>query len=332
MADTIDDKLTKLLSGVTALTTRLDAVEKEHKLDADTLAKMMKDCVHSEMDSVAKRLDSLEKHRKDSEEKEESERKEREDKARKDKARKDAEEKALEEEREKNGLKRNDGESDEEYEKRVDKHRKDKARKDAAEKERAEKEEKDRADAARKDAEEKERHDREEKERHDAQEARIRGLEAQLAAVTQHMKDVSSEDRIKLAAVWSQDEKLCQLFGDSAKGVGPDKWWPGETPAAYERRVASKYKKHSAKWKDVELSNITDDATFANVAAEIYNDAQAAAMRGAGAPAGALQRVEIVDPYSHSRRIEWRGDDEGATWHQFANPLKIGKFSVPSKS
>jgi len=329
MADTIDDKLTKLLTGVTALTTRLDAVEKEHKLDADGFAKIMKDCVHSEMDSVVKRIDSLEKHRKDSEDKEE---KEREDKARKDKARKDAEEKALEDEREKNGLKRNDGESDEDYGKRVDKHRKDKARKDAEEKAEKEKEEKERADASRKDAEEKERHDREEKARNDAQETRIKGLEAQLAAVTQHMKDVSTEDRAKLASVWSQDEKLCQLFGDSAKGIGPDKWWPGETPAAYERRVASKYKKHSAKWKDVELSNITDDATFANVAGEIYNDAQSAAMRGAGAPAGALQRVEIVDPYSHSRRIEWRGDDEGAAWHAFANPLKIGKFSAPSKS
>jgi hypothetical protein len=44
-----------------------------------------------------------------------------------------------------------------------------------------------------------------------------------------------------------------------------------------------------------------------------------------------LVKVEIEDPYSHSRRIEFYGDDEGATWHQFANPLRIGKFATPDK-
>ena len=65
-----------------------------------------------------------------------------------------------------------------------------------------------------------------------------------------------------------------------------------------------------------------------------FTPAEAATLRQA-ASLGLLRglvKVEIEDPYSHSRRIEFVGDDEGATWHQFANPLRIGKFATPSKT
>jgi hypothetical protein len=44
-----------------------------------------------------------------------------------------------------------------------------------------------------------------------------------------------------------------------------------------------------------------------------------------------LVKIEIVDPYSNAKRIEFLGDDQGATWQQFANPLKIGRLATPTK-
>jgi hypothetical protein len=45
-----------------------------------------------------------------------------------------------------------------------------------------------------------------------------------------------------------------------------------------------------------------------------------------------LLKVEIQDPYSHGRRIEWVGDDSGETWQAFANPIRVGKFATPDKA
>lgn len=307
----------------------------ESKQDASTHEKL--DRIASHIDSLHKRMDAYEAtDRKDAEEEEkEEEREESKDSRRRDSRRRDAEE----DERDDSRKRKDASEEEEEEEERSDR-RRDARRRDAEEDESSsEKRESDKEalekeregnglkekDSKRKDAEE------EGEKRHDSQPSWAKELVDRLAAIETHVKDSGTEDRAKFASTWNEDEKLCQLFGDSAKGVGPEKWWPGETAAAYARRIATKYKKHSAKWKDVDLTKITDEATFANVSAEIYNDAQSAAMSGAAAPAGRLQRVEVVDPYSHSRRIEWRGDDDGATWAPFCNPLKIGAFATPKK-
>lgn len=312
---------------------REEREDTEKREDASVHAKLDKLGAH--LDSLHKRMDSYESSRKDEDEDEEEEEEEKEE-------REDVE--GYSEGGEFHPIRGSKGYSRSEAgEGRKSRKGKKKSRRDSDKDEREDSEEKEsdrkalkeereennlkENDSKKKDSEKEEKR---EDSRNDAQAAELAALKEQnatlvsrLSAVEAHVKDAGTEDRAKFAAVWNQDEKLCQLFGDSAKGSGPDKWWPGETLAAYARRTASKYKKYSGRWKDVDLNNITDDATFANVSTEIYNDAQTAAMRGDAAPPGQLQRVEVVDPYSHSRRIEWRGDDNGATWHQFANPRPV---------
>ena len=309
---------------------REDSDRKEERHDTELHAKL--DRLDGHLQKLHKRMDSYESARKDESEEEEDEDDEPEEKSdRKDKRRKDSKRRAdskrkdgEEEDREDSEGCRADADADEDDSLKEEKE----GDKEALKKEREGNKLKEN-DSKRKDSEKEERHDAQEISALKQQNAE---LLSRLSAVEAHVKDTATEDRSKFAAVWAQDEKLCQLFGDSAKGTGPDKWWPGESLASYSRRVAGKYKKYSAPWKDVDLEKITDDAAFGVASVQIFNDAQAAAMRGDAAPAGTLQRVEIVDPYSHARRIEWRGDDQGATWHAFANPLKVGKFSTPSKS
>lgn len=299
-ANASGDKLDKLLAGLDLITTRMDAVETKVAdkkdddtmpvMDADAFGKMLKDAMEGVNKKVGECMDSLTK-RMDAVEA-------------KDRKDSDAEE-ALKKEREANELKKND----------EDKAKEAKDRKDAEE-----------ADKVKKDAEEKERMDR-----NDAQAkelATIKGqnetLLARLATIESHVTDAASEDRTKFTAIWNKGEELHQFFGDSN---GQQRWAPGEHVAAYERRVYGKFKKHSARWKDIDLDKITDPAVFSMAATEIFNDAQAAAAKASDLPVGnQLRQVEIIDKYSGAKRIEFRGDDDGATWEPFCNVLKIGKF------
>lgn len=154
-------------------------------------------------------------------------------------------------------------------------------------------------------------------------------LSARLDSLTTHVADAQNEDRAKFAAVWERGEQLAQFFGDSA---GCPRWAPGETVAAYGRRVFGKYKAHSARWKDVDLANIADDATFAIAANDIYADAEAASKRATDLEPGKLRQIETVDKYSGQRKIKFVGDDSGNTWEPFMNPLKVGKLATPDKA
>lgn len=154
-------------------------------------------------------------------------------------------------------------------------------------------------------------------------------LSARMDSLTAHVADAQSEDRAKFAAVWERGEQLAQFFGDSA---GCPRWAPGETLAAYSRRVFGKYKAHSPRWKDVDLANIADEAAFTVAATDIYNDAEAASKRATDLPKGQLRQIETVDKYSGQRKIKFVGDDAGSTWEPFMNPLKVGKLATPDKA
>lgn len=332
----------------------------------DKIAKHL-DSLHKRMDAYEGERDKDRKEREDRARKdadEEKERKEREDRARKDAEEKENNSKAaLKEEREENSLKENDSRrsrKDAEEESALNEARRDalsaghklemrgdvegyeeggvfhpirgtkgykkklagdSARKDADE----EKERKEREDRARKDAEEHEKERADAKARHDSQEAKIADLEAKLALVTKHIADVPSEDRAKLTAVWEQGERLAQMYGDSQ---GCSKWMPGESLADYTRRVYGKFKKHSAAWKDVDLSKITDSATLDIAIAQIYHDAEEVALHPKDVPAGVVLTRQTVD--QAGRKItRFVGSDDGAVWRDFANPDKFAVIRQP---
>lgn len=282
----------------------------------ETLDKML-----AHMDAFTKRLDAFmdsfkRKSRKDEDEEEEEEEEEESkpkkaaaDKKRKDSARGDGEEqeggesskKALEEERGENKLKaadkqrkdsaRGDDDDDDDKKSRKDAARKDdddedkKARKDAS---RKDDDDDDRKDRARKDDDD----DRKDSARGDSRSDSVADLRRQLAELTSRMPvELKDEDRKQYIAAQQQCETVAQAFGDSA---GAPRWLNGETLTDYRRRLLTKYKPHSAKWKDADLSALTG-AVLDNIEQQVYADAVAAARNPANVEEGMLREVHETD-------------------------------------
>lgn len=200
----------------------------------------------------------------------------------------------------------------------------DKARKDAAEKEEEEKAEKVKADAAKKDADEKEKKAKADAARADANpelRAQIADLQARISRMP---ADVTDEDRAHFVAAQSQAERVAQAFGDSA---GAPRWLNGETVPQYRRRLLSKYKAHSADWKDADLSKIADDSALTVIEKRIYADAMQAALHPTDLGAGQLREIKRVD--AAGRTISNFVGSETAAWAPFANPHRRGKVVRP---
>lgn len=197
---------------------------------------------------------------------------------------------------------------------RKDTEAEEKCRKDAEEKE--EKEKKERADA---EAKEKERLDAEEKERADAVSrgsatpdvlAQIRALEARIPAV------LSDADRALFVGAQVKAERVAQAFGDSE---GAPRWMNGESLPDYQRRLLSKYKAHSAAWKDKDLARV--DASVLDVAeTQIYADAITAASAPSSIVAGTL-REQVTTDRTGRRITRFHGDTEVA-WAPFKQPVR----------
>jgi ATPase subunit of ABC transporter with duplicated ATPase domains len=147
---------------------------------------------------------------------------------------------------------------------KADAARADKARADAEE------EEKKKADAAKADAEKEEeaRADAVRKAVDTAVAAATGPLKDQLAALTGAVY-ISDSDEVMLANIQSRADSALINIGEKAP-----KFMAGETPINYRRRLASKYKIHSAVWKDKDLSDrsVVADSILDVAEAQIYHE------------------------------------------------------------
>jgi hypothetical protein len=107
---------------------------------------------------------------------------------------------------------------------------------------------------------------------------------------------------------------------------------PGEDVPRYERRIVRELKKHSSRWGAADVSTaFADDASFAIVRDQIFEDAKAAAMSPQTAPDGGLRMVtrrqgghEIHDFVGTTR--SWMD--------QFSGPVRQyaqGRFNIPGR-
>jgi 8-oxo-dGTP pyrophosphatase MutT (NUDIX family) len=173
------------------------------------------------------------------------------------------------------------------------------------------KERQDAEDCARSDSEEKERKEKEEMERKDAAErldaqsrenADLKAkLEAMNARITSLTTPLSVSDRDALSSAQARWDSVAQMLGDSIPAP-----LHGESPIAYRQRLASRFQKHSDKFKGIRLDSL-DGVVFDTVEEQIRMDAQAYAKSPAVSPTGKL--IPIVRSDEAGRRItEYSGD------------------------
>jgi 8-oxo-dGTP pyrophosphatase MutT (NUDIX family) len=173
------------------------------------------------------------------------------------------------------------------------------------------KERQDAEEKCRMDAEEKDRKEKEEKERKDSAErmdAQAREnadlkakLEAMNARITSLTTPLSVSDRDALSAAQARWDSVAQMFGESVPAP-----LHGESPIAYRQRLASKFQKHSDKFKGIRLDSL-DGPVFDTIEDQIRQDAQAYARSPEVSPTGKL--IPIVRRDEAGRQItEYSGD------------------------
>jgi len=278
----------------------MDEAEIKAKADAEEKAKA--DAAKADAtppawaDAFVKRMDSIESlfknHKADAEEKAKADAKADAD----EKARCDAEEKAkadAEEKEKKEAAEKAEKEKGRPAETAADKKADEeaKAKADAEEKERADA----KADSARKDK---------------ALADMARRLDALTGAV-----HISDADRVQLAEIQSRADTVENAFGGRASGPVP-----GETPVAYRKRLAAKFKTHSKTWGGADVGAM-DEAILAIAESQIYADALAAASSPADVPAGTLREVIKIDRVG--RKISEFVGAKSAWMDQFKSPAQL---------
>jgi hypothetical protein len=301
-------KLDTVLSTLTALTGRLDSMERDDKARKDAEEKKAEE-------------ERADKARKDAAEAEETKRA---DKSRRDAARKDR------------FGGRKDGESDDDFKKRFDADEAD-CRKDAMEDgddetaatDRARKDRKDAETAEEKRALEKANEARDDAARKDAagSNAEISDLKAQLAALTNSMREVtrqtSAADRDALAQAQSRFDSIAAMHGERA-----DPPLPGESPLSYRKRNLDRFKKHSAKFKESRFDS-ADAAMLEPIEKIIIDDAVEAARKDASGGAG-LMFAENYHDDAGRKITKWHGDPMAWMQH-FSTGGQIGRFIRPQR-
>ena len=147
---------------------------------------------------------------------------------------------------------------------------------------------------------------------------------AELSAVVKSFTtEVTAEDRNALASAQSRADGIAGLFGSRA--LPP---MPGEAPAAYRRRLAGNFKRHSEKFKDSRFDGM-DDATFAAIEEIVYADAASAARSPSRGATGVL--IPIREPDETGRMLtRWTGDS--LAWRQhFMTGAQVGRIKNQSE-
>lgn len=160
----------------------------------------------------------------------------------------------------------------------------------------------------------------------DSVKGELSALRARIADLSGRVPAILSEDaRERFASLQEQADPAFQAFGDRAPAP-----MDGETPSNYQRRLAGRLQKHSAKWAGKRLSAISDSDLLETIASDIYADSIAAARRGVAVQPGELREIVTRSQAGHTR-IEFEGD--ASSWmDSFAGHTMraTGKFHVPN--
>lgn len=179
----------------------------------------------------------------------------------------------------------------------------DKARKDAEEEERKKATpEQLAADRAKKDAEEveaKKKADAEEaeKKKADADARRDADIKKIADAVANTPKSMMDADYGSMADAQARADGVYQAFGNRAPPP-----LQGETPHAYRIRLVKAMQKHSAPWKEIDLSALPDNA-LGVAEGTIYADAVKASSSHEGVELGKLREVTRTTPSGHRETV-----------------------------
>jgi hypothetical protein len=232
----------------------------------------------AKLDAVCAKVDSMEKEKADSEKKadEPSEREEMAEKIKEKKA-----------DKKKDSAKKDEEEEDDDE----DGEEKGKAKEVVADKKK---------DSAKKDEEEEEKKDDDDEEEDKKSDAKADAvsLKDELAELRRMMpKQLTDADYALFSKIQERADAVASAFGDSAPRP-----LQGETPLAYRRRLATKFKQHSQGWKDTDLSKIADDNAFSVIEDQIYADAEKAALSPASVADDDLRMIERRMPSGHMER------------------------------
>jgi hypothetical protein len=132
-------------------------------------------------------------------------------------------------------------------------------------------------------------------------------------------------ERERYTAAQVRADRAYQAFGDSAPHA-----LNGETLRAYRCRLAGALKRHSATYKDSNLSAIADEAALGNVEEQIFADAIKASM--VPPPAGAPLR-EVMTMDSFGRRVTKFYGDPAVAYAPFAfgGLIQRGRITPPNE-
>lgn len=325
-------KLDKLLTGLDAMSKRMDALEERDRKDQDDDARRRKD------DDARRRVDDDERKFRDAVK------------------RGDAKKKGPLEGFEEGGVfhpirgsagysKRKAGDSDEEYKSRHDAEEEGerKALEEVGEpkelaadramrhrKDAEEEEEREASDRKRKDAEEKEEREAADRRRKDDDDARRKADSESSSALQKQIDDLraklpaqlSDEDRAKFADEQARADSVLSMNNERAPAP-----LLGETLTAYAHRLTGVVKQHAPKWKATDTLKIADAVAFANVQSLIYADATESLRHPTGISGGSLKMIEKRLASGHTER-SFVGDS-GAWVGMFSGNGQIAKSITP---
>jgi hypothetical protein len=117
------------------------------------------------------------------------------------------------------------------------------------------------------------------------------------------MKPKSDDEHAAFADAQSRADAVFNGFGLRAPRP-----LEGEALFDYRKRLATKLKSHSARWKSIKLTRL-DDETFAPIEEQIYADAAVAAANPVDLEAGELRMVARVNPSTGSRENVFYGKE-----------------------
>jgi len=137
--------------------------------------------------------------------------------------------------------------------------------------------------------------------------ARIEAMDAKINVIN---KPISSADRDVLAKAQSRADSLAQMFGEEISAP-----LYGESPIAYRKRLADKFKKHSKELAGIKLDSM-DEVSFGVIEERIYADAMGVARSPSVGSSGRL--IPVVRKDSAGREITtYYGDS-----NEWLNPFK----------
>ncbi|HEY4152147.1 MAG TPA: hypothetical protein VGM38_02385 [Pseudolysinimonas sp.] len=305
----------------------------EQKLDA--MESALSELITTVRGLVARKDSAKADESRDDESRDDAERDDaRDDAARDDKAKKDAARDALfgkkdakkdakrddesedEDEDEKKESKGDESRDDEDEDEEEDKDKKGDAKKDESEPEpmASDDRRKDRKkDAARDDADRKDEDEDDDKARDDkrgdarADSATIRALKEQVArlerSIPRRTRVMTDDELNAISEKQSEWDRVAQMHGLRASRP-----LDGERINSYDRRMAKQFQKHSAKWKDADLSAMPIEVVASVISPEIRTDSISAAYR--------------VEPSEGGMQREVRRQDRTGRWiSEFVGPV-----------